>query len=184
MATYQIWVQTVATEGSYSTKCLFWVLRMRNSLFLAPVGVVDAFGILSLLLRQCSGNPDVLQGHRFYFSILATFTVGESLLKKGHIPCIFLAFQRRDLQMYKQYANTVSIIVPKMSRVYSKEGYLPVVLSVRMRRKNNVFLRSCFGWRLTEMWELSDECLCVSNHLLVFVRSIVDHNVSTPWMLY
>ena len=34
MATYQIWVQTVTTEGSYSTKCLFWFLRMRNAEFL------------------------------------------------------------------------------------------------------------------------------------------------------
>lgn len=86
---------------------------MRNSLFLAPVGVVDAFGILSLLLRQCCLNPDVLQGQWLYFSILATFTLGESLLKKRDISCIFLAFQRRDLQMYKQYAKTVRMLVTR-----------------------------------------------------------------------
>lgn len=45
--------------------------------------------------------------------MLATLTVGESLLKKRHIPCIFLAFQRRQLQMYKQYAKTVSMPVTK-----------------------------------------------------------------------
>ena len=73
---------------------------MRNSLFSAAVGAVDAFRILLLPLRQCSGNPDVLQGQWLYLCMLATFTVGESLLKKGHIPCIFLGFQRRDLEMY------------------------------------------------------------------------------------
>ena len=89
----------------------FCACGMRNSLFLAAVGAVDTFRILSLLLRQCSGNPDVLQGQWLYLSMLATFTVGESLLKKSHIPCIFLAFQCRDLEMYKHYANTVRIVL-------------------------------------------------------------------------
>ena len=84
---------------------------MPNSFYLAAVGPLDGFGILSLLLRECSLNPEVLQGHWLYFSILATLTLGESLLKKRDIPCIFLAFQRRDLQMYKQYAKTVRMLV-------------------------------------------------------------------------
>ena len=65
---------------------------MRNSLFLPAVGAL-------LLFRQCSVNGDVLRGHWLYSSMFATLTVGESLLKKRHIPCIFLAFQRRHLQM-------------------------------------------------------------------------------------
>ena len=91
----------------------FCACAMRNTFFLAALGAVDAFCILSLPLRQCCLNPDVLQGHWLYFSMLATLTVGESLLKKRHIPCIFLAFQRRHFQMYKQYAKTVRMPVTK-----------------------------------------------------------------------
>ena len=86
---------------------------MGNSFFLAALGAFDAFRILSLPLRQCCLNPHVLQGHWLYFSMLATLTVGERLLKKRHIPCIFLPFQRRQLEMYKQYAKTIRMPVSK-----------------------------------------------------------------------
>ena len=68
----------------------FCACAMRDSLFLPAVGAVDALRILSLLFRHCSLNADVLRGHWLYSSMLATVTVGESLLKKRHIPCIFL----------------------------------------------------------------------------------------------
>ena len=91
----------------------FGACAMRNSLLLPAVGAVDALRILSLLFRECSLNADGLRGHWLYSSILATLTVGESLLKKRRIPCIFLAFQRRHLPMYKQYAKTVRMPVTK-----------------------------------------------------------------------
>ena len=50
---------------------------------------------------------------------------------------------------------------------------LRLVLSLRMRRKNNVFLRTCCGSRLTEMWGLCHQCLWLSNHWAVFVGSLV-----------
>ena len=43
--------------------------------------------------------------------MLATLTAGESLLKVRHMSCIFHAFQRTHLQMHKQYANKVSMVV-------------------------------------------------------------------------
>ena len=84
---------------------------MPNSFYLAAMGPVEASCILLFVLQQCSLNPNVSQGHWLYFSTLATFALGQSLLKKRDIPCIFVAFQRRDLQMYKQYANTVRMLV-------------------------------------------------------------------------
>ena len=77
----------------------FRACAMRNSFFLGSGGPFDTFGILSLPLAQCCVNVDVFEGDWLYFCILATLTVGESLLKKRRIPCIFVPFQRRHLQM-------------------------------------------------------------------------------------
>ena len=93
---------------------------MGNCLFLGALGTVYAFRILSLAVRQCCVNPEVLQGHWLYFPMLATLTVGESLLKKRHIPCIFLPFQRRHLQMYKQYTKTMRMPVTKNEKCVIK----------------------------------------------------------------
>lgn len=84
---------------------------MANPLFLGAVGALCGFAMLQLLLRQYFENTDVLQRNWLYLSILATFTAGESLLKKRHDPCIFLVFQRRHLKMHKQYAKTVRMVV-------------------------------------------------------------------------
>lgn len=91
----------------------FGACAMGNCFFLAALGAVYAFRILSLPLLQCCVNPDVLQGHWLYFPMLATLTLGESLLKERHIPCIFLPFQRTDLEMYKHYTKTMRIPVTK-----------------------------------------------------------------------
>lgn len=73
---------------------------MPNSLCLGAPTVFSGCAMLQLLFGQYSENTDILDGKSFYFSMLATYMAGESLLNKRRTPCIFVAFQGRHLEMH------------------------------------------------------------------------------------
>ena len=111
--------------------------------FLGALESSYSSGMSHLLLRQYYRNRDGLKGNWCYLSILATFTAGESLLKKRYVTCIILAFQRRHFEMYKQYGKTVRIVVTENDHAGLK--VLHVHVSVSFAKYSTLTALTIFG---------------------------------------